>query len=261
MRILLPPSEGKTAPSHGDPTDVDALFAPELAAARRRVATSLGRLSRMDPDRAVRVLKLGKKLHHYLDVNARLMKAPAAPAASVYSGVLYDALRLGELDPHARDRARRRLLVFSGLWGVLGIDDPIPDYRCPAGASLPGLHKTKTLALTTFWRTHLDKRLPAHVDGEFILDLRSQDYRAMWEPPGASATVSVFHEQTAGGETTRSVVNHFNKATKGRMVADLLGDGGEPASVTELIEALRDLKYRVEQTGDPRRLDIVVTQL
>ena len=44
MLILLPPSEGKTAATAGDPVDPAALWLPKLAPARRRV---LGRLVAM----------------------------------------------------------------------------------------------------------------------------------------------------------------------------------------------------------------------
>ena len=37
MLILLPPSEGKTAPPAGSPVDAAALWLPKLAPARRRV--------------------------------------------------------------------------------------------------------------------------------------------------------------------------------------------------------------------------------
>ena len=41
MLILLPPSEGKSAPAAGDPVDPEALFQPELSRHRRRVLTRL----------------------------------------------------------------------------------------------------------------------------------------------------------------------------------------------------------------------------
>jgi hypothetical protein len=68
-------------------------------------------------------------------------------------------------------------------------------------------------------------------------------------------TVRVLHER----DGRRTVVSHFNKATKGRLVRDLLQAGARPVTTRELVHALRDLKYEVEGEGD--RLDVVVREL
>jgi hypothetical protein len=63
----------------------------------------------------------------------------------------------------------------------------------------------------------------------------------------------------------RSVVSHFNKATKGRLVRSLAEAGVAPASVDDLVTALRDLKHTVEErpgpADRPRQLDLVVAEL
>ncbi|MGH8794961.1 MAG: YaaA family protein [Stackebrandtia sp.] len=262
MRILLPPSEGKTAPATGAAVELAALFAPDLTSARQQVADALATLCGADPEEAAAALKLGKRQHDDLAANRRLTSAPAAPASTVYTGVLYEALNPGGLPPRARDRARRQVMIFSGLWGVLRLDDRIPYYRCPAGAKLRVLDGDKPTGLGTFWRRRLDEHLPRALENEFVLDLRSGPYQAMWRPCGRHASVRVLHERLVNGETRRSVVSHFNKATKGRIAADLLADAADPASVPELITALRDLKHRVEPNPtQPAQLDVVVSEL
>ena len=61
------------------------------------------------------------------------------------------------------------------------------------------------------------------------------------------------------------MVSHFNKATKGRLVRDLLLAGARPRTADGLVGALRDLKYTVEEqptpAGRPRQVDVVVTEL
>lgn len=75
----------------------------------------------------------------------------------------------------------------------------------------------------------------------------------------------MLHERDVNGVPVRSVVSHFNKATKGRLVRDLLLAGARPRTADGLVTALRDLKYPVlEQptaTGRPRVVDVVVTEL
>ena len=67
---------------------------------------------------------------------------------------------------------------------------------------------------------------------DLVLDLRSTGYAAMWAPTGAAikrtTTVRVLHERLIDGVARRSVVSHFNKATKGRIVRDLATAGAEP---------------------------------
>lgn len=86
------------------------------------------------------------------------------------------------------------------------------------------------------------------------------------EVAGRAATVRVLHSQIVDGVEKRSVVSHFNKATKGRLVRDLLVAGAVPASPAELVTALRDLGYVVEAGGPaasakPWSLDVIVTQV
>lgn len=263
--ILLPPSEGKTAPRSGRPLNLDTMTLGALTPGRERMLDALVDLCTADDrERARSVLRLSPGQDDEITLNARLRTAPAQPAAKVYSGVLYDALDIGTLTGPARARIRRSVLVFSGLWGALRVDDRIPAYRCAIGVSLPGLG-----GLASYWRELLDPAITEAADGGPILDLRSGAYASMWRPTGRTAertvAVRVLHEQVVNGVTGRSVVSHFNKATKGRLVRDLLLAGAVPRSPGRLVEALRDLKYTVEEqpavAGRPRQLDIVVAEL
>ena len=98
MLILLPPSEGKTAPVKGAPVDLSALVYPELLGARReKLLDALERLGTLPRGRAIGMLGVSKGQAGEVDVDARLRSAPAAPAASVYAGVLYERLGLSGL--------------------------------------------------------------------------------------------------------------------------------------------------------------------
>ena len=103
MLILLPPSEGKTAAAPGEPVDPAALWLPELAPARRRVLNRVVALCRRTSARSVaeslRVLGLSEGQRDEIARNAGTRAGAAAPAASVYSGVLYEALDVATLAP------------------------------------------------------------------------------------------------------------------------------------------------------------------
>jgi uncharacterized protein len=266
--ILLPPSEGKTAAAGGDPVDLGALWLPALAPARRRVLNRLVAMCRRSSARGVGAsldtLGLPPGLRAEIARNAALPEASAGPAAQVYTGVLYEALDAATLDADARAWLDERAVVFSGLWGVVRLTDRIPAYRCAVGVTLPAVG-----GLTPYWKRVLSPALDrAAADGP-VLDLRSGAYAAMWTPSGAlagrTAALRVLHERMVDGEARRSVVSHFNKATKGRLVRGLAEAGAAPESVDELIAALRDLKFTVEErpamAGRPRQLDVVVAEL
>ncbi|MFJ8580610.1 peroxide stress protein YaaA [Micromonospora sp. NPDC093277] len=265
MLILLPPSEGKAEAGTGRRLDLSRLSLPELTPARDEMLTALVALCAGPDEAAARAaLGLSEGQRGELRRNARLREAATAPAGRIYTGVLYEALDLASLPPAAERLARRCVLVSSGLWGAVRLTDRIPPYRCPVGARLPGIG-----ALSAYWRRALAPAMVAAAGNAPVLDLRSGAYAATWTPRGEVAlrtvTVRVLHERDVDGVPTRSVVSHFNKATKGRLVRDLLTAGVRPRSADALTGALRDLKYAVEEqpraTGRPRQLDIVVTDL
>lgn len=265
MLVLLPPSEGKAASGRGAPLKPESLSLPGLAGARGEVLDALVELCVADEEKAREVLGLSEGLRGEVAKNAELRTAGTRPAGELYTGVLYDALGLGSLDASARRLAGKSLLVFSGLWGGVRIGDRIPPYRCSMGVKLPGLG-----ALGAFWRTPMAEVMPEAAGGGLVLDLRSSAYTAAWKPKGAvaerTASVRVLQSQIVDGVEKRSVVSHFNKATKGRMVRDLLLAGARPAGPAELVTVLRDLGYVVEaeapvRAGRPWQLDVVVTEI
>ncbi|MEV0914708.1 peroxide stress protein YaaA [Streptomyces sp. NPDC049967] len=265
MLVLLPPSEGKAASGRGAPLKPESLSLPGLAGARAAVLEALVELSVADEEKARVVLGLSEGLRGEIAKNVELRTAGTRPAGEIYTGVLYDALDLASLDTAARRRAGKSLLVFSGLWGAVRVGDRIPPYRCSMGVKLPGLG-----ALGAFWRTPMAEVMPEAAGDGLVLDLRSSAYAAAWKPKGEvaerTASVRVLHSQLVGGVEKRSVVSHFNKATKGRMVRDLLRSGAAPKGPAELVGVLRDLGYVVEAEAPARagrawELDVVVTEI
>ncbi|UNS96797.1 peroxide stress protein YaaA [Streptomyces tubbatahanensis] len=266
MLVLLPPSEGKAEGGQEGPLELASLSLPALTPARETVLEELVALCRADEEKAREVLGLSEGLRGEIAKNAGLFTAPTRPAGELYTGVLYDALDLGGLSAAAARRAARSLLVFSALWGAVGTGDRIPSYRLSGGVKLPG-----TGPLGRYWRGPLESALPQAAGEGLVLDLRSSAYAAMWKPKGdtarRTATVRVLQSKTVDGVEKRSVVSHFNKATKGRLVRALLEEGAEPRTPQELADALRDLGYVVEgPQGEPRpgassALDVVVTEL
>ena len=261
MLILLPPSEGKTAPRRGAPLSLSGLSLPSLSAARMAVVDALVALCSGDPAVAMETLGVPKTQPELVALNASLLSAPTARADAIYTGVLYDALDAATLSTAAKRRAASRVMVTSSVFGLVGFGDRIPAYRLSGDSRLPGLGDTGSVQ--AHWRRHLGVGALEALGSGLLVDLRSGTYAAFWRPDevaARTATVRVLHE--VGG--VRKVVSHFNKATKGRIVRALMEAGAAPRTPAALADALRDLGWAVE-VGAPGKagvqLDVVVSEL
>ena len=260
MLIFLPPSEGKAFPVESPPVELGSLALPELAPVRARLLKAAVRVARGRESAALDAMGLTKSQAGELAHNRELLSAPAGPAAEVYTGVLYDALDLPAL--RRRGVPTDHVLIFSGLWGLLRPGDRIPHYRCSAGVKL-----TASGSVSAAWRKALSAPLAAHVGDQLVVDLRSGSYAPLWAPGGNAVTVRVLHERESGGAVTRSVVSHFNKATKGRLTRALLESDQQPRKPDEFAALVRALGYTVEpgaagtRPDAPAALDIVVSEL
>ena len=244
MLVLLPPSEGKSAPAAGAPVDLDKLsFAAELTESRRRLLAALAALSALPLAEAVATLGVSAGQAGEVEVDAGLRRAPAAPAAEVYTGVLYDRLEL----PSLPAKARRRVLIASALWGAVRPDDPIPYYRLAAKAKLPEIG-----GLAAFWRGPLAAALPDR-EGELVVDMRSGAYAAFWKPRAATRlAVRAFSE--SGGK--RKPVSHMAKAVRGEVARALLEAKRAPEDPEAAAALAEAAGFRVELS--PAYLDVIV---
>lgn len=255
MLVLLPPSEGKTPPAQGLPFAAgDLVYADELGPTRERVLTALQRVCRGPKGKALDLLGLAPGLAGEVERNRTLRDAPAAPAASVYTGVLYQHLALQTLTARARERAASRVLVSSALWGVVRLEDRIPAYRLSMGATLPALHAT----LAATWKPVLAKALP---DEGLVVDLRSGGYAATWQPREATAVAVRAFTESAGG--IRRPISHMAKATRGdvaRLVLGARSDPNDAAALAALVERSgRTVELgRPAKAGGPWLLDVIV---
>jgi len=217
MLVLLPPSEGKARPETGGPVDLGSLaFAEQLGERREEV------LDALDPE---------------------LRKAPAAPAAEVYSGGLFQRLEL----PRLPAKARRRVLIASALWGVVRPDDRIPYYKLPPKEKLDGIGP-----LAKYWRPALAEALPDK-RGKLIVDMRSGAYSAMWKPKQATLLpVRAFTE--SDGE--RKAVSHMAKAVRGDVARALLQAKKPPSDPEGAVAIAEAAGFTVELNDG--NLDVIV---
>ncbi|EYR64915.1 hypothetical protein N866_02085 [Actinotalea ferrariae CF5-4] len=250
MLVLLPPSEGKTAPAQGTPVDLpDLTGAAALTTTRRAVLRALVRASKRRD--ALEVLGVGASLADEVARNVALPEAPAAPARTVYTGVLYGAAGLHDLDDAALERAQRCVRTVSALWGAVAPQDRIPAYRLSMGTDLAGVGP-----LAAAWRRPLGRALDAAARERLVVDCRSAAYAAAWTPPtDGPGVVEVRVLREAEGR--RTVVSHWAKHTRGLLTRHLVRrEGAEPADPAELLAAAGEMVGRdvldVELTAGPR---------
>lgn len=193
--VLLPPSQGKAPPECGRRLGLSTLVYPRLRESRERLIDA---------------------------VDVRLRKAPAIPAAELYTGVLFAALGLADLPWEG-------VLIASALWGVVRPGDRIPAYRLDMSAKPRGIG-----GLAAYWREPLRMVLP---DRGLVLDLRSGSYAAAWKPRRAThLTVRGFVEAPDG---QRTVITHMVKRVRGELARLVLqaGGAGSPEEVAEIATA------------------------
>jgi uncharacterized protein len=257
--ILLPPSEGKAAPTRGKRLDLEALAFPGLTPARDQAIDALADLCSAHPAQAATVLGLGPTQAEDVRRNAGLRAAPTTRADALYTGVLYDHLDLASLDPASRRRASRWLAITSSLFGLVRPGDRIPAYRLSGDVNLPGVG-----VVSAHWRGVLDRVAREAAGTGLVIDLRSTTYASFWRPgPDLAHRVATVRVLQQVGDQ-RKVVSHFNKATKGRLVRALLELGSTPSSPAALADVITGLGWKTE-LGTPGRhgqqLDVVVEEL
>jgi uncharacterized protein len=220
--VLLPPSEGKAVAGSGSVWDPAAGYFNMLGSSRSQVVNAL----RAADGGSQKLLGVGgQHLDRARLANAALVGAPTLPAWQRYSGVVWS-----NLDPSSLGAvARRRIVVVSGLLGLVRGDDPIPDYRLKMSASLHPLGK-----LSAWWRQEISVALNRIAQRRFLIDLLPQEHRAAWVPGPRLRGSSIGFVDRSG-----SPGGHFAKAAKGRLAREVLLRGA--AAVNEWSDDRFDL--------------------
>ena len=243
MLILLPPSEGKSAPESGSATR-ELSFA-ELDKQRAHVWRALIAMCKADPHIAAKNLGLGVTQLDEVNSNAHLAKSFCGPAIGVYTGVLYEALDAQSLNARTRIKLHKSVAISSALFGLVRPLDLIPAYRLSGNSTVTGLP-----SLAQVWRDAAAKVIEDSTGP--IIDMRSQTYVALGPVPHScderAITLRVLHEKNG----KRSVVSHFNKATKGELVRSLMLQAKTPKNINEFLTVLSEIGYQWE-LNEPKK--------
>jgi len=209
--LLLPPSEGK-ATGGGAPLWRPELgrFGPDLADARRAVVDAL---DAVDGGTTTMLGARGPTLERAQHANRSLVGAPTLPAHQRFTGVVWEHLGFDSLRPTARTRALANVLVINGLTGACALDDPLPDFRLKANASLGEFG-----GVARHWREHLSPVLDDALDGHLVIDLLPAEHRGAWVADESRYDLRRVHIVDDDGRP----IGHAAKAAKGRLARELL---------------------------------------
>lgn len=270
MRILLPPSAGKTTKESTNHLQLEKLWQAEhLTQTRRQLIDDVQNTALLAD--ATQIFKLGPKNAHEISQNLEIYDAPALAAWQLYDGVLYEAAKFAQIfssgepsqgsqgqgnQPQGSGQGQggqsqadqsqglqRQLeeltLVFSALFGPVRLTDLITPHRLSGSVKLPGQG-----SVASIWSKALKELLAQQLSGHVVVDLRSAEYGAMYRPTRGSdcllLNIGVAKVDPATGK--RSVVSHWAKYTRGLLAGALLeavAGGQLAASEGDVDEILR----------------------
>jgi len=281
MRILLPPSAGKTTKESTNHLQLEKLWQAEhLTQTRRQLINDVQNTALLAD--AAQIFKLGPKNAHEISQNLEIYDAPALAAWQLYDGVLYEAAKFAQIfsygacaqDGHGQGQGnqpqgsgqgqggqsqadqsqglQRQLeeltLVFSALFGPVRLTDLITPHRLSGSVKLPGQG-----SVASIWSKALKELLTQQLSGHVVVDLRSSEYGAMYRPTRGSdcllLNIGVAKVNPATGK--RSVVSHWAKHTRGLLAGALLeavaggqlsGSEGDVDEILQVAAALEGVK-------------------
>ena len=252
MRILLPPSAGKTTKESTNHLQLEKLWQAEhLTQTRRQLIDDVQNTALLAD--AAQIFKLGPKNAHEISQNLEIYDAPALAAWQLYDGVLYEAAKFaqifsygacaqdgqgqgqgnqpqgsgqgqggqGQEDQYQGDQRQLEelTLVFSALFGPVRLTDLITPHRLSGSVKLPGQG-----SVASIWSKPLEELLAQQLNGHVVVDLRSAEYGAMYRPVrgGECLTLNIAVAKVNPATGKRSVVSHWAKHTRGLLAGALL---------------------------------------
>jgi cytoplasmic iron level regulating protein YaaA (DUF328/UPF0246 family) len=241
LYVLLPPSLGKSV--GGRRTVARGAFAEELAAPRDAVLSALGALLARAKMRELESTfsAKGDLLERAIAAATELERGTAQlmPAWRRYQGVVWTHVAPESLSA----QERRRILVTSGLYGLLTGEDSIADYRLKMNAPLSPFP-----SLARWWRPFITDALEHKSRGATIVNLLTNEHMASVDLAHLNTLREIINVRFVTNDE-RSAVGHDAKAAKGVLARSVLLEG------TDALGRLSWQGWRSRREGS----DVIVT--
>ena len=197
MKILIPPSEGKAKVQPSNVLFKDTNF--KFSEYTQQIVDYLGLIEYEDLTSVYGTSQEKAMMFHRQ--NQDIFNSRCVPAIKRYTGVVYNHIDWHSLSKKAQKYMNEHILIFSGLFGLLTPDTPIPDYKL----------KMNVLSLKRLWGPIISKHLSKE---ELIFDLLPQVHRKAYS--SNKNTIQVDFLVKNKGKTTAA--GHFGKSVKGEFI-------------------------------------------
>ena len=198
MKILIPPSEGKTKLK-----STGSIFSETNFRFEREVGQIVRLLELIDNEDLKSIYGTSQeKAELFHRQNEDIFKSRCAPAIERYTGVVYEHLNWMSLSEKAKNYMEQHVLIFSGLFGMTTPLTLIPNYKL----------KMNVLSLQYHWNHTLTKALDKE---DMVFDLLPQVYRKAYTPNKDNVIKVEFIVENKGKKTS---AGHYGKAVKGKFI-------------------------------------------
>ena len=215
--FLMPPSEGKAEGGKGSWRADSGKFGDLLGEARLEIAERLQKFVRnaSRPDLTKFFGVSGAHLDRAVALaEGGFVGTPTLMARDRYNGVVFSHLDMASLDPSSRRWCTSRVVVVSGLLGLVAAGDPVPDYRLKMGARLAEIG-----GLAQWWKPRLLAAAQELMSKAVLINALPMEHGgALDSVAAARRTVAVKFVSLSGA----NAAGHAAKAAKGLLVRQLV---------------------------------------
>lgn len=262
MRILLPPSAGKTTKESTNHLQLEKLWQAEhLTQTRRQLINDVQNTALLAD--AAQIFKLGPKNAHEISQNLEIYDAPALAAWQLYDGVLYEAAKFAQIfsygacaqDGQGQGQGNQPQGSGQGQNGQhqsgqqqveqcqadqsQGLQRQLEELTLVFSALFGPVRLTDLItphrlsgsvklpgqgSVASIWSKALKELLTQQLSGHVVVDLRSSEYGAMYRPTRGSdcLLLNIGVAKVNPATGKRSVVSHWAKHTRGLLAGALL---------------------------------------
>ncbi len=157
MKVIIAPS--KTMQKTSTKASTEPLFKPQQEAL-------LNTLKTFDQSALLKLFQIKDEALASLNYERFQHFKPQAHALYAYTGHQFKHLDANSLPTYSIEYLNQRLLIMSGLYGLVRPSDKIGLYRLPMGLKINGT------PLKTFWKDALS----TYLEGQTVLNLASKEY-------------------------------------------------------------------------------------
>ena len=196
MKILIPPSEGKS-----EKNNLDTLFKKSKSLYLSNIKEILKLLSSVKKNELIKIYGTSQEKSEILHKeNLEILNSECSYAIDRYTGVVYNNFDFNSLNRSSKIFANEKILIMSGFLGLVKPYDIIPNYKL----------KMNALKLTSFWKPTFTQILK---EEDFILDLLPNIHRKSYD---SKNSIEIDFKFLKNNKSISA--GHNGKAIKGKFI-------------------------------------------